>query len=205
MSNDVYKFGFDTTDPLNVAVTNMWEVEYKKGVERTKAEKIAGHTFDTVQNDAGVVVEVTDQFTTRKGFVETSIYSDPDANGLFVQTFEAEVAGPNTNVARLEQHKFTFDADGGVTQDLELSGKGFWRVDKIRLNETYQQEDIGGVDYVIKFEAERDGGAEFEVFKDGDNDGVWTQIAEGEANAGVDIVGMLTSHGLLEAAANIVG
>ena len=60
----------------------MWEVENKNGVERTKAEKIAGHTFDTVQNDAGVVVEVTDQFTTRKGFVETSIYSDPDANGL---------------------------------------------------------------------------------------------------------------------------
>jgi len=68
---------------------------------------------------------------------------------------------------------------------------------------------LDGVDYVVKTEQERHG-VEFELFRDDNQDGVWTRIAEGEVGADsldaatgtVDLVGLQT---WLDASVAIVG
>lgn len=135
-------------------------------------QKTAGSTFEveTGTNDQNVeaVVAVT-QTKLSKGYVETSIFSDQDGNGLFKEVFEIDVATSSIFNSNLEKHKFTFDESGNVTRDLELS-KGKWKVDRVDLDEDFAQVTLDGVNYV-KTEQERNG-VEFELFRDDNQDGI---------------------------------
>lgn len=190
--SDQYTFTFDET---NTSVLQMFEVERAK----TKLQKIAGKTFQVEigTNDLGIdgVVSVT-QSKLNKGYAETSIFSDQDGNSVFQQVFEIEVATSAVISTKLETHKFTFDGLGNITSDLEFS-KGKWKVDKIGIDEDYTQVNIDGVNYVLKTEQDLSG-VEFELFRDDNLDGIWTKIAEGEANTeyldpvtgSIDLVGI---------------
>lgn len=202
--SDQYKFTFDAT---NTSILKMFEVERNK----IKLQKTTGSTFEaeTGINDQNVegVVAVT-QTKLSKGYVETSIFSDQDGNGLFQEAFEIDVATSSVLNSKLEKHQFTFDESGNVTLDLELS-KGKWKVDRIDLDEDFAQVTLDGVNYVVKTEQERNG-VEFELFRDDNQDGIWTKIAEGEAsseyldpvNGSIDLVGI---QNYLDASIGIIG
>lgn len=202
--SDLYKFQFnaDTT-----SVLQMFEVERYK----TKLQKTAGSSFDieTGLNDLGItaVVSVT-QSKLSKGFAKMAVFEDQDGDGLFQSSFEIEVATSAVAARQLEKHQFSFDALGQITADYEFS-KGRWKLDRIDHDEAFTVVTLDGVDYVVKTEQDRHG-IEFELFRDDNQDGVWTRIAEGEADAGfvdaatgtVDLVGVQT---YLDASAAIIG
>ena len=175
--SDVYKFQFDASA---TTVLQMLEVERHK----TKLQKISGSSFDveTGVNDLGVtaVVSVT-QTKLSKGFAKTAVLEDQDGDGLFQSSLEIEVATAAATSRQLEKHKFSFDASGQITADHEFS-KGRWKLDRIDHDEAFTVVTLDGVDYVVKTEQERHG-VEFELFRDDNQDGVWTRIAEGEVGA----------------------
>lgn len=202
--SDLYKFQFDAN---NTSVLQMFEVERYK----TKLQKTAGSSFDieTGLNDLGAtaVVSVT-QSKLSKGFAKTAVFEDQDGDGLFQTSFEIEVATSTVAARQLEKHQFSFDALGQITADYEFS-KGRWKLDRIDHDESFAVVKLDGVDYVVKTQQDRHG-IEFELFRDDNLDGVWTRIAEGEADAGfvdavtgtVDLVGVQT---YLDASAAIIG
>lgn len=170
---DLYRFTFatDTTGALDVS--QMYEIEGR----RSKLERTRGSVFDVEQDVDGSVLSVT-QTQTKRGEVEVKSYSDVDGDGLFTQDYEIEVA---TSARGLERHKFTFDLNGDVTQDLEQKGRR-WKNDRISSNESYEELDVDGVSYVIKTKTDWDE-VEFEIFRDDNADGIYTQIAEGETQS----------------------
>lgn len=201
---DLYRFQFNVD---NSVVLRMYEIDGRK----SKPQKIAGNGFEieTALNGLGqeAVVAVTRSKQSRSS-TETTRYDDADGDGLFVESFSIEVARGGLG-ARLEQHQFTFDADGKVLTDLELK-RGRWVQDRIDADEQYTLVDTGGTtQYVVVTEQERDG-IEFEVFRNDNGDGIWTKVAEGEsegpyidpASGAVDLVGLMP---LLDASAGIIG
>lgn len=192
--NEFHTFQFDDAG----AVVAMFEVEGRK----TRREKIAGSTFETTTdvNDLGLsaVVEVT-QTRVSRGITETTVYQDQDGDTRFDEVFEIEVTGSTASPRSLELQKFGFDLDGNVTEVLEFS-RGRWKMDRIDADEDYQLVTLDdGTEYVLKTEQERDG-VEFEIYRDGDQNGIWTQIAEGETaglyldpiDGSIDLVGVVT-------------
>lgn len=192
MSNDLYKFVFsaDATEVLR-----MYEIEGG----RTKLEKTRGSSFEveTDFNQQGdtVVMSVT-KSTLKKGILEAETYSDADGDGLFVKSFEIEVATSGARRDKLERHKFTFDTNGEVVQDLELK-KGRWKLDRIDDDEMFQTIDLDGTTYVVKSETDHKE-VEFEIFRDDNADGIWTLVAKGESRdlhvdmttGALDIIGL---------------
>lgn len=170
---DMYRFTFaaDVTGALNVS--QMFEIEGR----RTKLERTRGSTFEVEQDVNGAVLNVT-QTQIKRGEVEVKSYSDIDGDGLFTKDYEIEVA---TSARGLERHKFTFDLNGQVTQDLEQKGRG-WKNDRITSNESYEEMDVNGVSYVVKTKTDWND-VEFEIFRDDNADGIYTQIAEGETQS----------------------
>ncbi len=202
--SDRYKFQFDATD---ATVLTKLEVERNK----SKAQKITGSTFELTSglNDLGAtaVVSVTETRLS-KGFVETSLFVDQDGNGLFEKSFEIEVTTGAAAARNLEMHRFSFDVSGRVTADYELK-KSSWKLDRIDLGESFSQASLDEVGYVVKTEHSRDG-IEFELFRDDNLDGVWTQVAEGHVGLGgldpatgsIDLIGI---QSYLEASAAVIG
>lgn len=170
---DLYRFTFaaDATDALGVS--QMFEVEGR----RTKLQRTTGSEFQVEQDVDGAVLSVT-QTQTQRGKVDVKSYSDIDGDGLFTKDYEIEVASSSRG---LERHKFTFDLNGQVTQDLEQKGRG-WKNDRITSNESYEEMDVDGVSYVVKTTTDWDE-VEFEIFRDDNGDGIYTQIAEGDTQS----------------------
>ena len=189
---DQYKFTFGTdASGTPTTVARMYEVDHG----RLKAERIGRNDSFSVEVDpaTGQVVEVEQ---TRLGRYkdERTVFSDADGDGYFTKVFEIETVNSlGTSRGQFEKHKFTFDAvTGEVTADLELT-RGRWRADRIDANEDYQiVTDAAGNELIVKSEYERDG-VEFEIFRDDNNDGIWAQIAEGEAG-----MEMLQADGTLD-------
>ena len=202
--SDLYKFQFDAN---STSVLKMFEVERYK----TKLQKTFGSAFEveTGVNDLGdTAVVLVIQSKLSKGLAKTSVFEDQDGDGLFQQSFEIEVATSAAAARQLEKHKFSFDESGQVTADYEFS-KSRWKLERIDQDEAFSVVTLDGVDYVVKTEQDRHG-VEFELFRDDNHDGVWTRIAEGEADAKfldtvtgtVDLVGV---QAYLDASVTIVG
>ncbi|MCL7462923.1 hypothetical protein, partial [Pseudomonas sp. NW5] len=73
-------------------------------------------------------------------------------------------------------------------------------------NETLEVVELGGDSLILKSQAQRSGEIKFSLFRDDDGDGLWTEIAEGEAqdafvtvDCQIDLVGILEA-GLLQPA-----
>jgi len=170
---DLYRFTFATDVNGALDVSQMYEVEGR----RTKLQRTRGSDFEVEQDVDGNVLSVT-QTQIKRGEVEVKSYSDADGDGLFTKDYEIEVA---TSTRGLERHKFVFDLNGEVTQDLEQKGRS-WKNDRITSNESYEEIDVDGVSYVVKTSTDWDE-VEFEVFRDDNGDGIYTQIAEGETQS----------------------
>ena len=198
-SNEYYTFTF-----ANGTVTGMTEIDGRK----SKTKFIGNSDFDVITNAAGAVTEVTRTELSRKGYAETTVYSDADGDGRFTESLELEVA--TATVRKLEKMRFTFDANGEVVgaqeQKIGRNGTVVWKNERIEANEDYSTVTIDGDTYLVKTETERNG-VEFTLYRDDNQDGVWTEIAEGEANgnAAVNVVELVGLAGGLSAADAVIG
>lgn len=196
-----YQFDIDA----NGVVTAVYEVENG----RIEAERIGWN--ETWSFDG---LDVT-QTETKFGKVETSVYTDVNQDGVFQKDFEVEVL-TGTNQRTLETYKFSL-ADGSaatgdfviegdvITGMMELGRRG-WKVDRIDANETLQVVEVNGDSLILKTKTQWNGELDFSVFRDDDNDGLWTEIADGETfdafvtlDGAVDLVGIVDA-GFLQAA-----
>lgn len=198
-SNEYYTFTF-----ANGTVTGMTEIDGRK----SKTKFIGNSDFDVITNAAGAVTEVTRTELSRKGYAETTVYSDADGDGRFTESLELEVA--TATVRKLEKMRFTFDTNGEVVgaqeQKAGRNGTVVWKNERIDANEDYSEVTIDGATYILKTETERNG-VEFTLYRDDNQDGVWTEIAEGEANgnAAVNVVELVGLAGGLSAADAVIG
>jgi len=197
--------GYQFDIGLNGLVTAVYEV--KNG--RIEAERI---DWNETWSFDGLDVTKTE---TKFGKVQTSVYTDVNQDGVFQKDFELEVL-TGANQRTLETCKFSL-ADGSaatgdlviegdvITGAMELGRRG-WKVDRIDANETFQVVEVNGDSLVLKAKTQWNGEVDFSVYRDDDNDGLWTQIAEGETvdafvtlDGEVDLVGIVDA-GLLQAA-----
>ncbi len=196
-----YQFDID----VNGVVTAVYEVEHG----RVEAERMDWN--ETWAFDGLDVIQTETKF----GKVETTVYTDANQDGVFQKGFELEVL-TGENLRTLETYKFSladgssatgdFAAEGdAITGMMELGRRG-WKVDRIDVNETLQIVEVGGDNLILKTKTQWNGEIDFSVFRDDDNDGLWTEIADGETldayvsmDGEVDLVGIVDA-GLLQAA-----
>lgn len=201
-----YKFDI----ALDGTVSAVYEV--KNG--RIKNERIDWN--ETWSSNGSEVTKVETGF----GKVETSIYTDANLNGIFQKTFELDVV-TGQNPKSLETFKFLLAGATAATGDtvletdsitgmLELGRRG-WKNDYITSNVTLEVVSVGTDNLILKTETQRDGALDFCIYRDDDNDGLWTEIAEGKTldsyvtlDGKVNLVGLVDA-GLLEAAAPVIG
>ncbi len=200
-----YKF-----DILNSAITAVYEV--KSG--RVKADRID-------QNET-YTLDGADVLKTERSFndVEYSLYSDGDNNGIFQEVFDIEV-NTGKNLRSLETYQFKIAdgstlngntaAEGTVITSMQELGRFGWKNDPIYANETLQVIEDGADNLILQAQFILSGKIKFSVYRDDDGDGLWTQIAEGEAidafitlDNEIDLVGIIDA-GYLQAADGVVG
>ncbi|MDD2544888.1 MAG: hypothetical protein PHI55_01225 [Burkholderiaceae bacterium] len=198
-SNEFYTFSF-----ANGTVTGMTETDGRK----SKTSFIGNSDFSVKTNAAGAVTEVTRTELSRKGYAETTVYSDADGDGRFTESLELEVA--TATVRSLEKMRFTFGANGDVVgaqeQTIGRNGAVVWKNERIDANEGYSRATIDGDTYLVKTETERNS-VEFTLYRDDNQDGIWTEIAEGEVNgnSAINVVALVGLSGGLSAAETLVG
>lgn len=190
-----YRFSLDADGE----VTGVQKVENG----RTRAEKIDRNETWTFDGQDLVQTE------TRRDKVEIELYRDTDQDGLFQSVLELEVLTTG-NARTLETHRFTLDdgtlatGENAMSGDLitgaaELGRRG-WKAEKLEAGETLEIVDTGTDRLILKSQAQRNGEIDFSIFRDDDGDGLWSEIAEGEArDAFVSAEGRIDLVGLLEA------
>lgn len=200
-SEEGYQFDID----VNGLVTAVFEVEDG----RLKAERIDWNETWTFDGLDATKTEI------KFGKVETSIYTDDNQDGVFQKDFELEVL-TGTNLRTLETYKFKladgsaatgdFVIEGDVISGMAKLGRRGWKMERIDDNETLLVVEVNGDNLILKSKTQWNGELDFSVFRDDDNDGLWTEIADGEAlnafvtlNGEVDLVG-IADAGLLQAA-----
>ncbi len=154
----------------------------------TRALDMTGSTFSTTvglndKNNQSVLSVV--QKLSDNNVASTRIYGDSDGDGQYVKNFDIQVAKIADTHAH--QQKFTLNTDGTVTapatinQDHHTKPFGQNVVDQLTvLNKT----TLNNVIYVTKTQADSTSGEyHFEIFRDDNNDGNWTEIAHGETLA----------------------
>lgn len=152
---------------------------------------------------------------TKFGKVGTSIYTDINQDGIFQKEFELDVQ-TGANLRTLETYQFSLADGSAATGDFVIGGDAIagmmelgrrgWKVDRIDANETLQVVEVNGDSLILQSKTQWNGTLDFGVFRDDDNDGLWTKIADGETldsfvtmDGQVDLVGIV-DVGLLQAA-----
>ena len=170
----------------NDAVTSVAEVE--RGVAKTTFVK----PYETYS------VNGTDVLKTEGNgiFREISRYSDNDADGAFQKIAETEVLNVTsaTNIlqlqnalARGDHMKFSLDASGRIVTASHVLQNG------AVINETLPAATAFSVHSGFVVESETKGGAtHWEVFRDGNGDGVYTEVAHGNGPL-ADLVGLASN------------
>ena len=154
------------------------------------------------------------------GEVETSLYTDDNQDGVFQKAFELDVL-TGTNTRSLETVQFKGSDGASLTGDsvlpgdpiasmLELTRRG-WKIDRLDANETLDAVDVGGDTYIVQTHTQWNGAVDFSIYRDGDVDGRWTEIAEGKSHdlfltldGQIDLVGLVEA-GLLPSADVLLG
>lgn len=159
---------------------------------------ISNSTFETTTgtNDLGVNAVISVEETHSGGrSTDTRIFQDQDGDGQYSASFDIRVATVAATTSTttttttttapsappLHQHEFTFNADGSIASDTLLFHNQS-RSDAIEANEVYVHTTLGSDSYVVKTVAETNGGYHFEVFRDDNADGVWSEIACGHSS-----------------------
>jgi uncharacterized protein YkuJ len=189
----------------NGVVTAVYEVEHGR-LEAERMDWNETWTFDGLD-----VIQTETKF----GKAETSVYTDANQDGVFQKDFELDVL-TGANLRTLETYKLSLADGSSVTGDsaaegdtisgmMELGRRG-WKVDHIDANETLQVVKLNGDNLILRSKTQWNGEIDFSVFRDDDNDGLWTEIADGETrdayvtlDGKVDLVGIVDA-GLLQAA-----
>lgn len=200
-----YKF-----DIANGVVTAVYEVKYG----RVKADRIDQN--ETYSTDGADILKTERNF----GEVEFSLYSDSDQNGIFNEVFEIEVnTGEKSKSLETIQFKLADGsavtgataAEGDVIATMQELSRYGWRNDPIYSNETLQVIEDGADNLILQAQLMLNGKIKFSVYRDDDSDGLWTQIAEGEAidafitlDNEIDLVGIIDA-GYLQPADGVVG
>lgn len=160
-------------------VQSMSEVENT----RSKAIDLTTSTFKTTVgiNDKNVqAVLSVEQTNSDSNVVSTRIYSDKDGDGQYVKNFDIQVA--KVADARLFQQKFTVNADGTVTADTTALNNHHG--DALAQTAVLTKTALDNVAYITQTQAVGTAGDyRFDVFRDDNNDGVWTEIAHGQTSA----------------------
>lgn len=152
---------------------------------------ISASTFVTTvgTNDLGssAVVAVAETRTDTNA-VTTRTYTDQDGDKLYTESFDLRVL--TATDTRTPLHTFTFNTDGTIATDTWTCGTGT-RSETIDSNEHYAKVTLGSDTYVTKTTSvtSTTGTASsyfFEVFRDDNADGSWTQVACGHSS-GTDI------------------
>lgn len=189
-----FTFSADKTKVLTFTATDYYG--------RVTSLDTTGLTPTVGVNDLGQtsVTAVTRNYSDAN-ITRTTIWSDKDGDGRYVQSLDTQVAkvafdaggAVLSSDARLEKHKFTFDAGGAVVSDQEQVRSHFsdistntWRSETLEANEVYSKVTVGTSTYVVKTEAR--GSVitpiyRFEVLVDGNGDGIWTEVARGAVNS----------------------
>ena len=216
--NDDYSYSFTFSSDLSTieSMTRTKTVDaddtnsFISATTITQKLKIADATFSTVvgMNDKNVqaVLEVV-QTTSDDRFASTQIYNDKDGDGQYTESLAIQVATGDTG---LKQQKFTFNDDGTISEQIPTLRANHAAVSQPEQNAVLTQVTLNDVVYVTKMMADIDAtGYHFDVFRDDNGDGTWTQIAQGETlsgidatNATVDLVGI---QSYLASASAIVG
>lgn len=184
------------------------------GVSRVRGEVSRGERMDPDEEWFFDGLDVIKTEVNRNS-VKTTIFADPNNNGVFQDVFEIEVL--TSPAARgLERYSFKLtdgsNATGGsllesdlIASQHELTKRG-WKFDHLDANEELSIIEVDGTYFIVKTEQERSGELEFSLFIDEDDDGLWTEIAEGQTQgdyldlAGqIDLVGMIDDGLLLPA------
>lgn len=153
---------------------------------RWQNEKIDRNESWSVTAD-GVVKTETDRHGT-----EVTLYTDTNGDGVYFEAYSwnRPVAGTLDDA-----YRFTFANDGRITSMQEWDD-GRWETERPDRNETWQLRD----GLVVKTEVEK-GRVEWTVYADSNNDGTWTELADGQGT--LDLVGVkallsgLTAEGLV--------
>jgi hypothetical protein len=140
--------------------------------------------------------------------VSTKTYSDQDGDGKYVESFDLTVASGSINT-KAPTHQFTFNTDGTIATD-NISHKKVFKSDTINTNEVYQQVVLGSDTYVTKTTSSTDGNFMFQLFRDDNADGTWSEIAAGHSSGtnidttsnSITLTGIQT---LLSSADSIIG
>jgi len=190
-----YRFDIDAQG----AITAVYEVKYG----RVEAKHMNWNETWTL--DGQDVIQTKNKF----GEIETSVYTDIDQNGVFEKDFSLSVL-TGENSGRLETYQFLLADGRNVTGDAVLQGDDIagmmklgrrgWKVDRIDVNETLQVVEIDGDNLILKTKTQWNGEIDFSVFRDDDNDGLWTKIADGETlDAYVSLRGEIDLVGIIDA------
>jgi Ca2+-binding RTX toxin-like protein len=149
--------GYRFTTDSSGNVTAIYKIENG----REKRERIDANETWTYDGTQLVNTEV------KRGQTEVTVYTDPDANGVFTKFSETKPGSPSSS------DTYSFDVVGGViTAVWEIDRKGK-HPEKIDANETWT---IDGTN-VIKIEVEH-GRTETTTYSDPDGDGVYVKTAK---------------------------
>lgn len=147
-----------------------------------KTLDISKATFSTTTgtNDLGTtaVVSVTETKTLTDA-IKTATYTDQDGDGSYVETFDLTVASLVNS--KQPTHQFTFNTDGTIATDT-INLRNTTKAETLDSNEVYQQVVLGADTYVSKTTSTTDGNFVFQLFRDDNTDGTWTEIACGHSS-----------------------
>jgi hypothetical protein len=198
-----FTFSTDLTSVTGMSALNV------KNLTSSNSVDITNSTFKTTVglNDKNVqAVLSVQQKTSDTNIASTHIYSDKDGDGQYTQTFDIAVA--KLTSATHEQQKFTVNTDGTITATAVVPStltsattligpdRGHCPND---VNAVLEKVTLNNVAYVTKTAANPQAtGYHFEIFRDDNNDGTWTEIAHGETSGAninattktIDLVGI---------------
>lgn len=173
----------------------------------TQTLNIANTTFKTVlgtnEKNVQAVLDVV-QTASNERFISTHIYNDKDGDGQYTESLDIQVATGSSS-AGLKQEKFTLNTDGTVTETVG-NLNGHHNHEPLNQNEILNKVSLNNVTYITEMVANVNGtGYHFEIFRDDNNDGAWTQIAQGETLATTSTIDLVGLQSYLEGASAIVG
>ena len=183
---DIGKFNDHTHNVNFTFSTDLTSVQSMNAVNgtSTKALDITGSTFQTTVglNDKNVqsVLSVTQTSSDSYG-TSTHIYSDKDGDGQYIESFDIQVAKVAT--VKQPQQKFTFNEDGTITAVAPVT-HDHHAEPVAQVVPVLNKVILNNVTYVTRTEVSSNQSEyHFDVFRDDNNDGAWTNIAHGETSA----------------------
>ncbi|WP_217125668.1 hypothetical protein [Hydrogenophilus thiooxidans] len=194
-ANELYRFSI-----ANGTVSGVFEIEHG----RVKAKAIKPGTTYTVQGNQVIKTEI------KKGVQKVTVYDDSDGDGYYVELSHVNTwpgtsgtgsggvtgtgagnragtaTGPGTfRTSYGSQKQFQFNADGTLQAVLEV--KNGWT----KAESLWQYRSVEAIDDLVLVQKIT---GKWEIYRDGNGDGVYTEVAEGYGDVhAVDLTGIVSA------------